>query len=69
MHTACLYIQIFQIHCVSDLYKDDCSKVIDVGSGIYNVYPHGSSDTPMKVFCNQTTDGGGWLVSSGVIFL
>lgn len=42
----------------------DCNDILDLGysrSGVYTVYvgPYGE---PLNVYCDQETDGGGWLV-------
>ena len=41
--------------------------------GVYDIYPTGFSDYSLTVYCDQTTDGGGWTVSythkKTVIFL
>ncbi len=47
----------------------DCSEILALGytqSGLYTVYV-GPYKEPVGVYCDQETDGGGWLV--GVPFV
>ncbi|XP_018026920.1 tenascin-like, partial [Hyalella azteca] len=37
----------------------DCSEQPEKTSGVYTIYPSGAA---VQVYCDQTTDGGGWTV-------
>ncbi|XP_055369203.1 tenascin isoform X3 [Betta splendens] len=49
------------------LYRSprDCAQVLLNGegtSGLYTVYVGGEESQPIQVYCDMTTDGGGWMV-------
>lgn len=35
----------------------------DTTSGLYTIYLNGDKAQPLEVFCDMTSDGGGWIVS------
>lgn len=63
--------QLFDISVVSpvgQLYQrpKDCAQVLlngETTSGLYTVYIGGEESQPVQVYCDMSTDGGGWMVS------
>uniref|UniRef100_A0A8C1CY05 Tenascin Ca n=1 Tax=Cyprinus carpio carpio TaxID=630221 RepID=A0A8C1CY05_CYPCA len=44
----------------------DCSEALlngETSSGLYTIYISGDEKQPVQVYCDMSTDGGGWMVS------
>lgn len=47
-------------------YPKDCSQALlngDTMSDLYTIYLSGDESQPLQVYCDMSTDGGGWIVS------
>nr|UKB92859.1 tenascin isoform X8 [Lethenteron reissneri] len=42
----------------------DCSEALqgDQASGVFTIFLNGNASQPLSVYCDMTTDGGGWIV-------
>ncbi|XP_070780334.1 tenascin-like isoform X2 [Enoplosus armatus] len=52
---------------IGQLYRrpKDCAQILlngETTSGLYTIYVGGEESQPIKVYCDMTTDGGGWMV-------
>ncbi|XP_039722705.1 tenascin isoform X1 [Pteropus medius] len=46
-------------------FPKDCSQAMlngDTTSGLYTIYLNGDKEQALEVFCDMTSDGGGWIV-------
>ena len=47
-------------------YPRDCSQALlngDTSSGLYTIYLSGDENQAQQVYCDMSTDSGGWIVS------
>ncbi|XP_071322841.1 tenascin isoform X2 [Trachinotus anak] len=52
---------------IGQLYRlpKDCAQILlngETTSGVFTIYVGGEESQPIRVYCDMTTDGGGWMV-------
>uniref|UniRef100_A0A672RLY8 Tenascin-like n=1 Tax=Sinocyclocheilus grahami TaxID=75366 RepID=A0A672RLY8_SINGR len=50
----------------------DCSEALmngETSSGPYTIYISGDEKQPVRVYCDMSTDGGGWMVTCNIVSL
>ncbi|XP_062607150.1 fibroleukin-like [Saccostrea cucullata] len=53
----------FHYDCVFSAMPKDCNELYEDGktsTGVYDIYPYGTITSPVRVYCDMRTMGGGW---------
>nr|XP_020472562.1 tenascin-like isoform X1 [Monopterus albus]XP_020472563.1 tenascin-like isoform X1 [Monopterus albus] len=60
-HVTTIFTTIGQLHRL----PRDCAQILlngETTSGVFTIYVGGEESQPIQVYCDMTTDGGGWMV-------
>ncbi|XP_067431341.1 tenascin-like isoform X4 [Thunnus thynnus] len=60
-HITTIFTTIGQLY----RYPKDCAQILlngETTSGLYTIYVGGEESQPIQVYCDMTTDSGGWMV-------